>query len=123
MPPNIIVTNRIPKNLNKTQRRMAEEVLDKNMGDHCVTILSSTDGDKLPPVSEMVPIYHKGCNGVAFYYTHQPKKNELMTATRAKFPDGSRPERGQAFVCGSCKERVWYMGELTTTKRPKVALA
>lgn len=104
--------NWIPKSLNRAQRLMAEEVLDKNAHRHDVTILPSNEGGVLPDVSEMVPIYHKQCKNVAFYYTHRFQSGEVMTATRAKFPDGSRPERGQAFFCGSCKERIHFVGDL-----------
>jgi hypothetical protein len=102
----------IPKNLNRQQRLMAEEVLDKNSHDHVVTILPGNEGGKLPDTSEMVPIYHKQCSRVAFFYTHKLRSGEKMTATRAKFPDGSRPERGDAFFCGSCKSKIWFIGDL-----------
>jgi len=91
---------------------MAEEILDKNSHDHVVTILPSNEGGVLPDVSEMVPIYHKQCSNVAFYYTHRLQSGEKLTATRAKFPDGTRPERGEAFFCGSCKEKIWFVGDL-----------
>lgn len=115
----IIINDRIPKNLNRTQRLMAEEVLDTNKG---VTILPNLESDELPPTSEMVPIYHVKCNSVAFYYTHYLQNREVLVASRAKFPDGTRPDRGQPFICGSCKERIHFVGELKM-KEPKGIIA
>lgn len=109
--------NWIPPSLTPVQKLMAEEVLDKNSHDHEVTILPNTEGGVLPDTSEMVPIYHRQCNNPAFYYTHVPKSGEKLTATRAKFPDGTRPERGQAFVCGSCHDKLSFVGELSLVKR------
>ena len=107
------MSDRIPDGLNQTQRRRAEEFLDRNPHLHGkVRILDNADGGKLPGVSEMHPIYHKQCGAVAFYYLHRPQSGEMLTATKAKFPDGTRPERGQPFICGSCKERIWMQGDL-----------
>jgi hypothetical protein len=117
---NLLLKNWIPKNLTRQQRVMAEEILDKNSHDHAVTILPSNEGNELPPTSEMVPIYHAQCNSVAFYYTHRLQTGEVLTATRAKFPDGTRPDRGQPFICGSCKERIHFVGDLKMQKREGV---
>ena len=102
---------------------MAEEILDKNMLNHAVTILPSVEASELPDVREMVPIYHLQRNSVAFYYTHRPKRGERLTATRAKFPDGTRPERGQPFFCGTCKERIVYVGDLSMVKHEGLVAA
>ena len=100
------------QNLSHAQRVLRDEVLHKNPD---AKILPSMEFDgKLPEDNaDMVPYYHTGCGLVAFYYTHVPAKNEMLTATRARFPDGTRPERGQKFVCGSCKSDLHFHGELT----------
>lgn len=100
--------------LTTEQRRMAEEILAKNPG--AVILQPTTEGGKLPPISEMVPVYHVGpigCQNVVFYYTHVlNKRTEMPIATRAKLPDGSRPDRNQPMTCGACGKRVDFFGEL-----------
>ena len=110
----------ISRLFNREQKRMAEEILDRNPG-AVVLPPMLPEGGQLPPVSEMVPVFHvgdHGCRGVAFYYTHVlDRRRELPMATRAKYPNGSRPDRNQPMTCGSCGVKVDFFGELEWKSR------
>lgn len=106
---------KLPPGLNPEQKVMAEEVLHRDPS--AIILPPGTEGGKLPGTESMVPVYHigpLGCQKVAFYYTHMLDRagGEMPTATRAKFPDGSRPDRGQPMMCGSCKAHVNIMCDL-----------
>ena len=97
--------------LNKEQKLMAEEIADRFPNAKILPPLG--EPGKLD-IREMHAIYHNRCRHVAFYYTHRPKRGEMLLATRAKYPDGSRPDRSQKMMCGSCKEYIEFAGELIT---------
>ena len=118
----IVLAKHLPRGLSLEQKRTAEEVIDKNKHDHQVTILpplARTHENRLSP-SQMVTLYHwgngSGCKRVAFYYKHQLKKNEVMMATRALMPNGSRPDRNQPMECGSCGAQLHQKGDLSYHK-------
>lgn len=118
---NVVLAKYIPSGLNKSQQRSAESVLDRNAGRQVkiLPLLTHSHENRLK-ASQMVTLYHwgngDGCKRVAFYYTHQLKSGELMMASRALFPDGSRPDRSQPMVCGSCGEWIHMKGDLSYFK-------
>lgn len=118
---NIVLAKYIPRGLSRAQKRSAESVLDRNAGRQVKILppLTHSHENRLSP-SQMVTLYHwgngDGCKRVAFHYTHQLKKGELMMATRALMPDGSRPDRNQQMECGSCGERIHQKGDLSYFK-------
>ena len=59
-----------------------------------------------------VPIYHKACNGIAFYTEGKFQVGEAIRASRVFFLDGSQPVAGEScsVACGSCKERIGSLG-------------
>ncbi len=90
--------------MNYEQRVMAEEILHK---DPNAKILPTVpEPSTLPPIEDMEPIFHKTCKRIAFYYTHRPMKGEMMTAVRARHVNGTRLEKGQPMICGSCGENI-----------------
>ena len=118
----IVLAKHLPRGLSRTQKLMAEEMIEVNKDNHQVTILpplARHHENRLSP-SQMVTLYHwgngSGCKRVAFYYTHQLKKGELMMATRALMPDGTRPDRNQGMECGSCGAPIHQKGDLSYFK-------
>ncbi len=100
----LIMNNPIPGNLNYTQRVMADEVLHR---DPKVRILPSRElPDKLPGIEDMLPVYHRTCKGLAFYYTHMPVRGEMLTASRARTVKGKRCEAATPIMCGTCRGNV-----------------
>ena len=90
--------------LNREQKLMAEEILDKNPG--AKILPTRPEPKELPGISDMEPIFHKTCRHIAFYYTHRPERGEMMTAVRARAIDGKRLEKGTPMMCGSCHEHI-----------------
>ncbi len=86
------------------KRVAAEEVLHKNPG--AKILPTQPIPDELPSCKHMIPIKHKTCGAVAFYYTHVPAKGEMMTATRARTIGGDTIEPGATMTCGSCGDGV-----------------
>jgi hypothetical protein len=99
----------IIKNFLYPKRVLAEEVLHKNPD---AKILPSLGDPGKLNIDDMVPIFHKPCRRVAFFYTHKPKTGELMMASRAMYANGSQPERNQKMVCGGCGAKIDYEDEL-----------
>lgn len=103
--------------LNYDKKVMAEEVLHGN-GEHSVKILPTQPvPDELPPKEAMVKVLHRNCEGgIAFYYTHTPKRGEIMTAARARNIDGKPIEPGSPMRCGSCGAPCGNTGSLYISK-------
>jgi hypothetical protein len=119
---NIILAKYMPRGLSRTQKLMAEEVIEVNKDDHQVTILPPLhiEHEGRLESGQMVPYYHwgtgEGCKQVAFYYTHVLEKGEVMMASRALYPNGKRPDRNQSMECGSCGAPVQVKGDLSFYK-------
>lgn len=92
------------KNLDYDRKVMAEEVLHNNPG--AKILPTQPIPDELPPISEMEPLFHKTCGEVAYYYLHQPRRGEMLTATRARTIDGKTIEPGSPMICGSCAKHI-----------------
>ncbi len=119
---NIILAKYMPRGLSRVQKLMAEEVIEVNKDDHQVTILPPLhlEHTKRLESGQMVPYYHwgngEGCKKVAFHYTHRLVKGEVMMATRALFPNGTRPDRNDSMKCGSCGADIFQKGDLSYYK-------
>lgn len=102
--------------LTHEQKVLAEEILHKNPGAVVLPPLGEPSEDDMK-TENMVPIYHwghgEGCKQVAFYYTHRPQRGEMMSARRAKYPDGYRPDRNEPMKCGTCQSGVTMRGDLS----------
>ncbi len=100
------LNDRVILTLDYGKKVMAEEVLHNNDGKK-VTILPV---EPVPPkdiaTNEMIPITHKTCGHVAFYYTHVPCRGEMMRATNARDLKGRTIETNSTMRCGSCGEPI-----------------
>lgn len=83
---------------------MAEEVLHKNPGAKILPAQPPPPADIT--IDEMIPILHKTCGDIAFYYTNVPQKGEMMLSSHARDRDGKPMHHGQPMKCGSCKGHI-----------------
>lgn len=51
-----------------------------------------------------IAIFHSSCGAFAFYYESRGELpgGRVIESERARFPDGTKPDMGQPFLCGSC---------------------
>lgn len=52
----------------------------------------------------IVPIYHKRCNGIAFYYHKYVVLGEVLEAKYATKLNGDQIITGEKIICGTCGE-------------------
>jgi hypothetical protein len=53
--------------------------------------------------NDLIPILHKVCGNVAFYYRELPVPGQIIEARMAVLVDGTQPFPQQEMVCGSCR--------------------
>jgi len=49
-----------------------------------------------------IPMYHKKCNGVAFYTVGKLQVGDVLRASKIRLPNGSIPLVGSIIRCSSC---------------------
>jgi hypothetical protein len=55
-----------------------------------------------------IPVYHKKCQGIAFYTTRRWKVGDPLKASEAILSFGERPKAGDMIFCGSCGEKISF---------------
>lgn len=100
----VISNDKVVKTFDHEKKVLAEEVMHKNPE---AKILPTRP---VPPkdisIDDMVPIYHKTCERMAFFYTHIPETREMMTSVRARTLNGGLIEPCSPMICGSCGEMI-----------------
>ncbi len=104
--------DRVIATLDYDRRVMSEEVLHRNPNQSVKILPTKPAPSSLPCKEEMVPVRHRACGGIAFYYTHRPHTKEMMTASRARDINGKRIEPSSIMRCGSCGLNVGGPGTL-----------
>lgn len=57
---------------------------------------------KLPPQAKWFLRHQHGCGKPAFYMAAKPYEGYIPEAQLVWFPDGSQPQVGWPYICGSC---------------------
>ena len=57
-------------------------------------------------------IFHKYCNGPAFWYKHLPVRGEVIRRENTILLDGTAPVEGEIMLCGNCKRPLRGGAEL-----------
>ena len=109
--------DRVILTLDYGKKVMAEEVLHNNNNKNVTILPTQPEPPKDITIDEMVPITHKACKHVAFYYTHVPCRGEMMRGANARDLKGKTIEANSTMICGSCGEPISGAKDMRVSKK------
>jgi len=55
---------------------------------------------------KVIPVFHKRCDKVAFYFTRRLKRGEVLWSYDVRRLDGSIPTCNEQIICGRCGDPI-----------------